>query len=358
MRLRPIALLLLLPALASAEPLLRIAVVEGKPAARISGEGLRIRALDGEGGYERKEGALRFELAQGSIHLDGRASKEWKIRADGPITVEGITIRGTVEVRIHGGGLLVVNEVPVEAYLAAVLGSEMMPSFHPEALKAQAVASRTYSMRKRLETMDRPYDLGATVLSQVYGGVHREDPRTHEAVQATKGEVLVFEHEPAEAYFFSSCGGKTAEGGEALSRPLPYLRSVSCPEHPDTRNAKWTLDLGAEALAERLGIRGLSSLRIGARSATGRADSVILESPAGTRRMSGAEFRRRIGYGELRSLAFETERKGNRFVFRGRGSGHGAGMCQWGAQAAGLEGWDYRKILSHYYPGIEIRSMY
>ena len=349
----------LLPSLALAEPLLRIAVYEGPGPIAIQGENLRARALDGDEGYRPIEaGRIELRREAETLAFSGGRSAALRLRADGPIAVGESRVRGNVEVLAHEGKLLVVNEIPLEVYLAAVLGSEMMPSFHPEALKAQAVASRTYSLRKRLETLDRPYDLGSTVLSQVYAGVPREDPRTHAAVEATAGEVLVFGHEPIEAYFFSSCGGRTAGGDEALGRPLPYLQSVRCGEHADVPRARWELRLSAAELGKRLGLGPVDALRVEKRSATERVESVIVEASGARKRLTGAEFRRRLGYGELRSLAFDFEKRGATFHFRGRGFGHGAGLCQWGAQAAGLEGKSHREILQHYYPGAEIRKMY
>jgi len=350
---------LLLPSLAVAEPLLRIAVYEGTGPVEIRGERLRARALDAEEGYRpHPTGRIEARRDGERVVVDGASTAALKVRADGPIAVGKWRVRGSIELLVHEGRLLVVNEVPLETYLAAVLGSEMMPSFHPEALKAQAVASRTYSMRKRLETLDRPYDLGSTVLSQVYEGVHREDPRTRAAVEATAGEVLVFEHEPIEAYFFSSCGGRTASGEEALGRALPYLVPVACGEREDTPRARWDLRLSAVDLGRRLGLGAVRAVRVESRSSTGRAEWVSVATAKGTSRIRGADFRRRLGYDALRSLAFEVERRGGDFVFRGRGFGHGTGLCQWGAQAAGLDGRHYREILLHYYPGTEIRKMY
>src|SRR5919204_152232 len=91
------------------------------------------------------------------------------------------------------------------------------------ALKAQAVAARTYALHKKLEAYDEPYHLGSSVLHQVYGGLRREDERTRAAVEATRGEVLTWELQPIEAYFHAACGGHTEEGLPALSRDLPYL---------------------------------------------------------------------------------------------------------------------------------------
>lgn len=343
---------------------MRIAVAErvANPV-EVKGDGLRARPLVEGGSYAVVEGGrATLTRAVDGIVLDGVRTRAVavKLRADGPIAAAGKTLRGSIEVLLdEEGGLLVVNELPIEEYLAAVLGSEMPPGFPPEALKAQAVASRTYAVRKKLEAEGRPFHLGATVLSQVYGGVHREDARTKAAVEATTGEVLVFEHEPIEAYFFSSCGGKTADGEEALGRALPYLKPVECPEKPGFPGSRWRLELSAAELGKRLGTGPVERLEVASRTGTGRARTVAVKGRDGkARTMTAAQFRQALGYSDLGSLAFEVTKKGGHFHFTGRGKGHGTGLCQWGARAAALDGWDYRRILRHYYPGTALRRMY
>ncbi len=343
---------------------MRIAVAERLPGpVEVKGPGLRARPLVEGGSYAVVEGGrARLTRADDGVVLGGVVTHAVavKLRADGPITAAGKTLRGSLEVLLdEDGGLLVVNELAIEEYLAAVLGSEMPPAFPPEALKAQAVAARTYAIRKKLEGEGRPFHLGATVLSQVYGGVHREDPRTREAVKATAGEVLVFDHEPIEAYFFASCGGKTAGGAEELGRPLSYLSSVECREGSDLPQARWHLDLSAAELGKRLGLGPIERVEVASRTPSGRARTVSVKPEgAQARTIDGVKFRKALGYGDLGSLAFEVSRRGRTFHFEGRGKGHATGLCQWGARAAALDGWDYRRILSHYYRGASIRRMY
>jgi len=355
-----LACLLALPLSAAAESMIRIAVVEGARAVTVKAEGLRARALTDDGFYAAVPGGVaQLSPRGGAVVLgDGAPAEAVKLRADGPISVGGKTVRGSVEIRADAAGLLVVNELPMESYLAAVLGSEMPPSFAPEALKAQAVAARTYAIGKKIAAEGQPYHLGSTVLAQVYGGVHSEDPRTRAAVEATVGEVLVYDYAPIEAYFFASCGGTTADGAEALGRPLPYLTSHTCPERGDTPGARWTLKLAPAELGSRLGTGEVRSIEIETRTAEGRARTVTVRSARGSRRFTAVELRQRLGYGALKSLSFEVNRRGGTFEFAGRGMGHGAGLCQWGAQAAAQDGWDYRRILAHYYPGAELRRMY
>lgn len=270
---------------------------------------------------------------------------------DGVITVSGTRVRGDVVVLIGKSQLVVVNVLPLEDYLVGVLGSEMPRSFPTEALKAQAIAARTYALNKKLDQYSQPYHLGSSVISQVYKGLDVEDPRTREAVEATRGMVLTWQLQPIEAYFHSSCGGRTETGAEALGRELPYLQAVDCP-CGRLPTSHWTLNLNAgdlKALSPKS-----SSLRVQGRSATGRAQRVEV----GSRTISAVSFRERIGYMKLKSLNFEIEKSGSGWKVAGHGFGHGAGLCQWGARVYAEKGWGFQKILLHYYPGTELQTLY
>jgi stage II sporulation protein D len=224
-----------------------------------------------------------------------------------------------------------------------------------EALKAQAVAARTYAVQRKIAAWGRPYHLSATVLSQVYGGARSEDARTREAVRATGGEVLVWRMEPIEAYFHGSCGGHTESGREALGRDLPYLQSVDCP-CGGLAQTSWTRRLGSKDFARVMS--ELPQLRVTARTASGRVKTVELVAGRTRRTLTGVDLRRLVGYDTIRSLNFDAERQGASLVLRGKGYGHGAGMCQWGAKVLAERGEGYRAILAHYYPGAELRRMY
>ncbi len=269
------------------------------------------------------------------------------------ISVNGFSVRGDVVVRLVHGKLQLINVIPLEEYLAAVLGSEMPRSFPLEALKAQAIAARTYALEKKLKALDAPFHVGSTVLHQVYGGAAREDPRTLEAVQATGGQVLTYDLQPIEAYFHASCGGRTENGAEALGRDLPYLHSVTCPCE-GLPQSRWELTVGKREL-ERMGLAGGTQLAVAGRSATGRARRVELGRG---KQLSAVTFRERVGYTRLKSLSFEISETEEDTLFRGRGYGHGAGLCQWGAKVLADKGWSYQQILDHYYAGAELQVLY
>jgi stage II sporulation protein D len=255
-----------------------------------------------------------------------------------------------------------VVELRLEDYVAGVVAGEMPASFPAEALRAQAVAARSYALTRKIEAQaaDRPWDIGAGVLAQVFS--RTPSPAARAAADATAGEVLALGMEPVEAYFHAACGGRTEGGLAALGRDLPYLAPVECGRCGRAPRVAWALPVGARELAAAAGLPGdATAARVATRSATGRAERV--EVRAGERRalVAATDLRQRLGFSRLPSLSFEIRspraaRDG--FVLEGRGQGHGAGLCQWGAAGLAREGKTYREILLHYYPGTEIVRMY
>lgn len=279
----------------------------------------------------------------------------FRVTGEPGIEAGPMRVRGEVVVRLHKQGLQLVNVVPLEEYLAAVLGSEMPVSFPEEALKAQAIAARTYALQRKLETYGQPFNLGSSVLSQVYGGVTREDPRTKAAVEATRGMVLTYELQPIEAYFHSSCGGRTETGQAALGRDLPYLTSVPC-SCGKLQTSRWELVLPLSELRPVFG-KEVDALKVASRTGTGRATRVAFNGAG--RSVDAVSFRQKVGYNRLKSLSFEVEAlRGEKVHITGHGFGHGAGLCQWGSKVYADGGWEFRKILSHYYPGAELQKIY
>jgi stage II sporulation protein D len=250
-------------------------------------------------------------------------------------------------------------ELRLEDYVAGVVAGEMPASFPPEAQKAQAVAARSYALTRKIEAQaaGRGHDIGAGVLAQVFSG--KPGAAARAAAEATAGEVLALDQEPVEAYFHASCGGRTEAGLAALGRDLPYLRSVECGRCEHAPGARWTVRLSPRELARAAGHgAAATSLRIVSRTASGRAEKV--EVAAGDRRvvLAASDLRQRLGFSRLPSLAFEVRRASGDFVLEGRGQGHGAGLCQWGAAGLAREGRTYREILAHYYPGVDVVRMY
>jgi stage II sporulation protein D len=202
--------------------------------------------------------------------------------------------RGQIEVAAKGQKLNVVNVVGLEQYLQGVVPQEMPSAWPDEALKAQAVAARSYALSHRLTGMT--FDLYADVRSQVYGGIAAESARTTAAVEATKGEVLLFGGKPIDALFHSTSGGKTVAAVEVFGKPVPYLVSVDDPHSDLSPVNRW----GPTAIPEttvRTGLKlrtPVTALKL-ARSASGRVLSADVTTVGGSTKVTGTVLRSAAG---------------------------------------------------------------
>jgi stage II sporulation protein D len=244
-----------------------------------------------------------------------------------------------------------------------VVASEVPHGWPRESLKAQAVAARTFAVAQKVaQGPAARAHLGASVLDQVYKGTAHPEPGALQAAHDTAGEVLTFGSAPIAAYFSASCGGKSESAEVAFHLApgtTPYLRGGD----PDFDERPWTRRIPLAQIAAALRKAGrlkadVTGLRVSVRTQSGRVQTVSLKTPGGSRPLPAVELRQIVGYRELPSLLFDVKVDGDAAVFAGRGSGHGVGLCQWGAHDRALRGEEYRAILAHYYPGAEIRRMY
>lgn len=283
----------------------------------------------------------------------------WRAEGQGPYRAENLRVRGALEVRQGGLGLQVVNEVPLEDYVAGSLGREVYSRWQPEALKAQAVVTRTYVLHKHAERTGDAFDVAATTRDQVYGGIDAENAAVRAAVEATRGQILVHGSEPILAVFHSASGGRTASAEEVWGRPLPYLVSVPVEGEEDSPDTYWRASVSGTTLGRALAPLGLTlgpvrEVRIAERTPSGRVRWVSLRGTEGSGRVSGRDLRTALGASVIRSTLFEVRTSERGFTFVGSGHGHGVGMSQWGAQAMARNGADYRRILHRFYPGTRL----
>lgn len=304
--------------------------------------------------------------------------------------------RGRLQVLVGSSSLQAVNHVPLEAYLPSVVASEMPASWPQAALRAQAVAARTYALRQRKPAA--AFDVSATVSSQVYKGVEAETPSTRQAVVSTRGQVLMFGPGLANTVFHSSAGGSTENSGDLWSQQLPYLVSVPDFDQHSPVHA-WQLRLEPEQLQKAFGeIGGVQRIDVLATTGSGRVRQARVTGPAGTLVLTGAQLRSRLGLKstmvrfevlapELAALPTSlpaslpalpplmpraADQSGPAepaispdqvpvqlpppsLLAIGRGFGHGVGMSQWGAHGLANRGQSYEQILHHYYRGTELR---
>ena len=356
-----------------------VTVFRGGPGAewRLESEGRGLRGASGSSGFDVRAGTVRAAPEDGAF-----------------LSVDGTAYRGEVEVFLDGlGRLSVVNIIDLESYLRGVVPLEIgpRPMRELEAVKAQAVAARTYALASGGKRAGGDYDMHATVADQVYGGVAVEHETSDRAVLETAGLALMRGGEPIVSYFHANCGGRTEARHEVWEMEgVPYLVSVW-----DTPGGTRDLDRvycregsGFEWACEWSGSelnalvrehlpavsstpvseppRVVTDVRVTDRTPSGRVRWLEVETDAGTWRVYGDRCRwllRRGGGNILRSAWFDldVERRGGRIsrvTATGRGYGHGVGMCQHGALERARQGHAYADILSHYYMGTRVGRVY
>ena len=270
-------------------------------------------------------------------------------------------------VALYLGGAKKVVRLGLEDYLVGVVAAEMPARFSTEALKAQAVAARTLTIKrmrsfggrgcshsKEADLCDQPGD-GQAWLSESdlrrawgwrYSGFQSKIAR---AVAETRGLVLLYEHRPIDAVYHSTCGGTTEDAALVWGHRIPYLQSVVCGYDSFSPRYRTRVKIARDEFLRRLGLkpsgRTALALHILGRSPSGRVTSVSVAGKVFT----GSAFRQAVG---LRSADFSYALQGNNVIFTVKGYGHGVGLCQYGAEGMARKGADYAQILKHYYRGV------
>lgn len=296
---------------------------------------------------------FRAESGKGKVRLGQWESSQLKIdpKGDGYVWIGDRWYRGETKLVHDGSDLTVINQVNVEEYLYSVVGGEMIASWPLEALKAQAVAARSYALHKQQHASNRLYDLKSTTASQVYKGIKSETPRTVEAVNSTQGQVLTHGDRPILAVFHSSSGGHTENVEDIWTRPLPYLRGVI--DYDQTAPVyQWEKTISNREMGRRLGDLGtIRSLIPEQTTPQGRIVKLKVVGDRATTSISGNQFRKALN---LRSTLFRVDPTPQGFTISGRGFGHGVGLSQWGAYYLAKQGANYRQILGHYYQKVKL----
>lgn len=269
--------------------------------------------------------------------------------------------RGAVDVVVTSENqLTLVNVVDVERYIKGVLFHEVSDRWPMEAMKAQAVAARSYAFYQMAVNKDQVYDVTSDIYSQVYGGKSAERYRTNIAVNRTKGKVLIFAEEILPAYYHSNCGGHTEDVTQLWKHDLAPLKGVACKFCQKAPNYRWKKNYQLKVMQEALNAGGhpiglIKTIEVVSRNASGRIETLRVTGRDGiTLDISGKDFRHLIGPNILKSNAYEIVMKGYFVDLIGQGWGHGVGMCQWGAHQMSKERHDYQEILAYYYPGARI----
>lgn len=339
----------------------RLAIVKNMKAVHLRGKDITVREMMSFKKVDEGN-EFRIEKRGNRIFINGRSMAPVRgliFISRENIYFNSLSLSGRIEVIDEEKGLTVVNDVELENYLVGVVSSEMNPSWHMEALKAQAVTARTYAVRKIMNSRENLYDVEITVQDQVYAGHGTGTERPMEAVFSTRGEVLSYNGEPAEVYFHSTCGGKTASSLEVWGKFLPYLVSVKCDYDAESPSYFWKFFISPEELrknisAWRFDPGKIKKVRILGRTSSGRIKKIEIAGEKRSFIFTGEEFRKILGYTNIKSTNFIVSFYPGKLEFSGSGAGHGVGMCQWGAKGMAEKGFSYREILEHYFPGTRI----
>ena len=279
---------------------------------------------------------------------------------DSLIIFNGKALRGIVIVLKDKQELIVINQLNIEEYLYGVLPKEINPDWPAEALKAQAIASRSYALFNCKINRDKPFDLDATMFSQMYGGVNSENKKSNLAVDGTKGKVLTYKDKLVLAYFHSNSGGFLEDSENVWGIDLPYFEETHDQYSENLPGYNWSYKISLKDISSSLNDNGINVGKVNEivptrMSKYGRVIKISINHSGGKLELNGNTFRLMIGPGKIKSTLCGIKRKGDKVEFSGRGFGHGVGMSQWGACSMAKKGFSCKDILAFYYKGTEVR---
>lgn len=340
---------------------IRIAIVKSAQEVTVSGEGLLVTGDRDEAVVLNLPVTVRY--TKDGLVADGKQVRRLVFSATSAVYINNKPYRGLAEFSRTDNGILVVNQLSLEDYLVGLINCEISSAWPIEAVKAQAVIARTYALSRKASRVNSPYHLESSVIDQVYEGCLIEDSRARRAVSETEHEVLTYGGSIIQAFYHSSCGGKTEASENVWGSALPYLKGVECQYCQTSPTATvWEQKLSLVEIEERLRsagykISGVTGIKNGPTNSRGRLKHVLIVAAKGGLSLTGDQFRKAVGYGVIKSTRFTVKIADGEARFAGSGNGHGVGLCQWGAKQRALDGFDYSEILSYYYPGTELKKM-
>ncbi len=373
---RLVLALLLLPAtLQAATPMVRVALVREAADLRLSGRNFYCftpNTPDAERTRFPKQASFIHYTGAGFV-VDGQFMQAPAIECisgEGILTINEIPTQGHVSLQPDGPQkIAAVVTLPMDQYLIGVLQGEVGEKWPAEALKAQAIAARSYTMAIMGLRQGKPYDVVTTTKDQVYTSRIQIPTTIQSAVLDTQGQILKFKGQILRAFYHSCCGG-TGESITAVwqdlapgKSPPPFTPVVAedsyCKKSPQRH---WELTLSEADFLKALHTQApqlASSSQVSYKAdAQGRINDVTIATGNSPVHLSGNQLRKALGYEALRSTRFKVKNHGQGITFSGRGFGHGVGLCQWGAKGMAERKKTAPQILQFYYPGAELTKAY
>ncbi|MDR1195865.1 MAG: SpoIID/LytB domain-containing protein [Endomicrobium sp.] len=284
--------------------------------------------------------------------------------ANGIIFADKKAYRGFLTVTKFNSRAVVINVLTVEDYLKGVLPKEASPSWGTEALKAQAIVSRTYTLANIGKHDGMGFDMCDTTHCQVYGGAAWEALSCNMAITETKSEVLTYDGKLAQTVFHANCGGHTEDPKYVWgwNNVTPeYLKGVKCDYCANAPHSHWETTLSENFIMQKLskyGVGKIKSIEIKGITPAGSAIELIIKHSKGMFDMNAYTFRLAVDAWKIKSTTFDSIKKdGDKITFKGRGWGHKVGLCQWGAKGMADEGKKYAQILEYYYPKTRVEKV-
>ncbi len=272
----------------------------------------------------------------------------------------------SVEVSVYREEQKQIEKVDLEEYVAGVVANEMNASFEPEALKAQALAARTYIVRRMISGTESGLPDGAivgdSITYQVYknktelkstwknGDYDWKMKKIEDAVQATAGQILTFDGEPIDALFFSTSNGYTENSDDVWANSISYLKSVESPWDKSSPKFNGQEEISVQEFESKLGVSvgNSASIMTNVEYTSGKR---VAKVNINGRELAGTDIRDKLG---LKSTDFTMTRDGQNIIVTTKGYGHGVGMSQYGANGMAAEGKTYEDIVKYYYKGVAV----
>ncbi len=314
-----------------------------------------VSALEGQNSVVLNAHELGLKIDEVGVYKEGIVFET----SENGFNLNGIDYYGDIMFVPYEGKLIPINTLKVEDYVKGVLPHEMSPDWPVEALKAQAVAARTYAMFHILNNDGKkPFDVDDTTKYQVYNGKVKINWTVTQAVDSTKYEIATYEDRVIASYFFALCGGHTDSALNAFGASVPYLGGVAC-QYCNAKITVWTNAVTYDHLNSTFGkdynFNATPDSKIITKKAdlsSGKVSSVAIEAHD----INARDFRSALTPSVVPSLNFSIKQIGNGLVVTGVGNGHGVGLCQWGAFGMAQVKKDYKEILNFYYKGIDIQD--
>jgi stage II sporulation protein D len=354
-----LAAMVALPLHARAGEEIRVAVVEGAASVEVSGGPMTVGDGSGRLLVTDRPASLHAVYSNAVVEVLGQRVTGVRLlpAAAATLRINGRDYPGLIDIAPNGGSLVVINQLPLEDYVAGAVRAEAGDRMPLQMLKAQAIVARTYAAYHRQLNAGKAYHLVASTAHQQYvGRVPPESPASV-AVRETEGQILLWQGRLFPAFYHTDSGGHTEDPRAVFAAPnMPALRPVRVEFASGSPYQQWRLEMPLADLAALLVKGGVSvgriiGLDVLERSTSLRVSQIAIRGIAGSVVLRGNDLRKLLGYDTLKSTLFAVSIVGRVARFVGRGYGHGVGLDQWSAKTMAELGYDARQIVEYYYPG-------